>query len=272
MEHYLTIGEFAQLRNVDRKSLRYYERIGALIPAYIDPHTKYRYYKMEQLVDLDTILICLELGIPLKEAAGYRQEDGTLDISKLFQDGQDKVNEKILRLHLTLRRLESSLRAMQDSKAFQEAQDFYRRNMGRRYVLRTPFHHFGQEISFRNQAKELFLQAQSRGLLPLFNFPVGLMVERQGETVQAFITLELLPYDIDHPDIVTLPEGTYLCRQLPSSNLYDPPSRFLDVFSTLSRVNWVAVSNLTLERYENGIFPLEVQALQADATTDESNL
>ena len=37
MDGYLTIGDFAKLRNVDRKSLRYYERIGALIPAYTDP-------------------------------------------------------------------------------------------------------------------------------------------------------------------------------------------------------------------------------------------
>ena len=31
--NYLTISELGRLRNVDSKSLRYYERVGALIPA-----------------------------------------------------------------------------------------------------------------------------------------------------------------------------------------------------------------------------------------------
>ena len=33
MQEYLTIGEFAKLHNVNQKSLRYYEQIGALVPA-----------------------------------------------------------------------------------------------------------------------------------------------------------------------------------------------------------------------------------------------
>ena len=33
MKGYLSISDFARLRNVNPKSLRYYERIGALIPA-----------------------------------------------------------------------------------------------------------------------------------------------------------------------------------------------------------------------------------------------
>lgn len=115
MDNYLTIGEFAKLRNIDRKSLRYYERIGALIPAYTDPSTKYRYYTTDQLVDLDTILMCLELGIPLKQATQYRNDEGTLDTLKLFNDGKHKVNEKLLKLYSTMARLEKSIRSMEES-------------------------------------------------------------------------------------------------------------------------------------------------------------
>ena len=94
MDTYLTIGEFAKLRNVDRKSLRYYERIGALIPAYTDPDTQYRYYKLEQLVDLDTILMCLTLDIPLKEAVKYKNRNGSLNILRLYNDGKEKATKK----------------------------------------------------------------------------------------------------------------------------------------------------------------------------------
>ena len=68
MQGYLSISDFAKLRNVHPKSLRYYERIGVLIPAYIAPDTGYRYYSLEQLVEMDMILMCLELDVPLREA------------------------------------------------------------------------------------------------------------------------------------------------------------------------------------------------------------
>lgn len=75
-------SELGRLHNVDSKSLRYYEQVGALIPAYIDTYTQYRYYTVGQLVDLDTILLCLEMGIPLKEASKYRDEQGMLAVKK----------------------------------------------------------------------------------------------------------------------------------------------------------------------------------------------
>lgn len=260
MDSYLTIGDFAKLRNVDRKSLRYYERIGALIPAYIDPQTKYRYYKIEQLVDLDTILVCLELGIPLKEATKYKNEDGTLDILKLFNDGKEKINEKFLRLYLTLKRLESSICSIHETKAFEKKTDFYERHIQKRYILRKQFTHFDDELFFRNEAKDLFIQAQSQGLVPIFNFPVGLMVERLHDSLTAYITLELLPYEINHAPVFILPEGTYLCYQEQSASLYNPATYCFDLFVQHPDVNMVTISNMTLEKYENGIFPLEVQA------------
>lgn len=262
MNTYLTIGAFAKLRNVDRKSLRYYERIGALIPAYIDPQTKYRYYKIEQLVDLDTILVCLELGIPLKDATKYKNEDGTLDILKLFNDGKEKINEKFLRLHITLKRLESSISSIQENKSFEKKRDFYRRHMNKRYILRKRFTQFDDELFFRNEAKDLFIEAQSHGFVPIFNFPVGLMVERLDEKLNVYITLELLPYKIDSSMVFTLPEGTYLCYQEHSGNLYNPATYCLDIFADNPAINIVTISNMTLEKYENGLFPLEVQAFQ----------
>lgn len=259
MEDYLTIGDFAKLRNVDRKSLRYYERIGALIPAYIDPQTKYRYYKLEQLVDLDTILVCLELGIPLKEAVSYKNEDGTLNILKLFHDGQEKINEKFLRLHLTMQRLQSSLRSIQESKPFAQTQTCYDRHIEPRYVLRTRLTKLDDELYFRTVSKDLFMQAQADGLVPIFNFPIGLMAERTNGQLDIYITLELLPYQMQHPAVLTLPSGTYRCCRTDTESLYHPADCLKLGFQD-PKVSLVTISNMTLEKYENGIFSLEIQA------------
>ena len=60
MSNYLKISEFAKLRNVNINSLLYYEKIGVLRPAYVDPHSKYCYDSPEHLIILDTILLSLK--------------------------------------------------------------------------------------------------------------------------------------------------------------------------------------------------------------------
>lgn len=260
MNTYLTIGEFAKLRNIDRKSLRYYERIGALIPAYTDPKTKYRYYKIEQLVDLDTILMCLELGIPLKDAINYKNEDGTLNILKLYSDGKEKINEKFMRLNITMKRLESSINAIGENKKYQNKENFYQRHINKRYILRTPLKKSDDEIFFKNQAKDLFIKAETYGLFPIYNFPIGLMIERQKDNINIYITVELMPYNIDHSEVLTLPEGNYLCYQEHSANIYNPSSCCIDIFASNPSIDIVTITNITLEEYKNGIFPLEIQA------------
>ena len=79
-EELLSIGEFAKLRGVSVKSLRYYERVGALKPAYVNEESGYRYYSINQISDLDMVTTFIELGVPLKEMAstaalGYGQSE-----------------------------------------------------------------------------------------------------------------------------------------------------------------------------------------------------
>ena len=83
----LSIGEAAKLKNVSIKALRYYEKLGIFNPAYIDPQSGYRYYSPAQLFDLDVILTCGELGIPLKHILDYQTDQGTIDLRQLLIEG-----------------------------------------------------------------------------------------------------------------------------------------------------------------------------------------
>ena len=171
MDGYLTIGDFAKLRNVDRKSLRYYERIGALIPAYTDPQTNYRYYKLEQLVDLDTILLCLELGIPLKQTANYKNQDGTLDVLRLFSDGKEKFNEKLLKLHTTWKRLESSLSAIQETKPFEKTNSPISVTSISAMSCASAIRNLGTNYSFDRKQQIFFLTPNPADSFPSLIFP-----------------------------------------------------------------------------------------------------
>lgn len=92
---YLTISEFAGLRNVRIGSLRYYEKLKILTPARVDPATNYRYCLPEQLKTLGTIMLCVALDIPLKNLKNYVDEDGFLDEKSILETGKKAMQDKI---------------------------------------------------------------------------------------------------------------------------------------------------------------------------------
>ncbi|WP_344969304.1 MerR family DNA-binding transcriptional regulator [Streptosporangium fragile] len=47
-EELLPIGQFARLGRLSIKQLRHYAELRLLVPAYVDEHTGYRYYRHEQ--------------------------------------------------------------------------------------------------------------------------------------------------------------------------------------------------------------------------------
>lgn len=63
----LRIGEFSKLSGVPIRTLRYYDEIDLFKPAEIDLFTDYRYYKEEQIEDLELINKLKSVGFSLDE-------------------------------------------------------------------------------------------------------------------------------------------------------------------------------------------------------------
>ena len=61
-----TVKNLAQLSGVSTRTLRFYDEIGLLIPAFYGEN-KYRYYNEDQLLMLQQILFFRELGFPLND-------------------------------------------------------------------------------------------------------------------------------------------------------------------------------------------------------------
>ena len=69
------IGEFAQIGQVSRRQLRFYDQLGLLQPAHIDQQTGYRYYTVRQLPRLNSILALKELGLSLEQIGPLLEKD-----------------------------------------------------------------------------------------------------------------------------------------------------------------------------------------------------
>lgn len=63
----IKIGDFSKLSLVSVRMLRYYEEMGLLMPARVDPFTAYRYYSVDQLPRLNRILALKDLGLALEQ-------------------------------------------------------------------------------------------------------------------------------------------------------------------------------------------------------------
>lgn len=68
------IGDFSRLARVTVKALRYYDNLGLLTPAMVNPETGYREYSASQLPRLHRLLALKGLGFTLEEIAPMLDE------------------------------------------------------------------------------------------------------------------------------------------------------------------------------------------------------
>jgi DNA-binding transcriptional MerR regulator len=92
------IGTVARLAQVSVRTLRHYDDLGLLTPAWVDPRSGYRYYTPDQVLRLHRILVLRDLGVPLTE------------IGQLVND---EVSSEQLRGILRLRQAEAHSRLAQ---------------------------------------------------------------------------------------------------------------------------------------------------------------
>lgn len=102
---FLSIGEFSKLANTNIKCLRYYDRLGILKPLLVS-ESGYRYYSSSQIIIVDAIQICIDVGIPLKQFHNYYNEkNGELRYDKLFDDAEQLAEVKYTQIKKRLAKL-----------------------------------------------------------------------------------------------------------------------------------------------------------------------
>lgn len=100
------IGEFAALSGVSAKTLRFYDEIGLLRPASVDPRTRYRHYVSRQLQELASILALKEIGVPLAEVRRLTRKG---DSGSLSSDRREMLNDLKRTLELSIHTASQSL-------------------------------------------------------------------------------------------------------------------------------------------------------------------
>lgn len=281
MSQYMSIGKVSKLKNVSIKSLRYYDQIGILKPAFVNTETNYRYYTEEQLYLLDAITVCIKLGIPLKELNRYVEKD-SINLQKLLYDGKILAEQKILEIHNCLGTLQDTLQKMGSSvtglakipksrSGIMLPDGFYHNAINTRYLLTISLHEMDTPKYYGQHILKLFVTAQQSGITA--SYPSGVLHEYRNGTYQRhmFLTISaesaqnILSGQADSdtdggnfprhiPDIFTdtfgnsfrvLPEGDYACRRI-STHMADFESTRNEMKEVLKEQDFLIIETDTL--------------------------
>ena len=113
------IGEFAALSGVSTKTLRFYDEIGLLRPASVDPRTRYRFYLSAQLEELASILALKEIGVPLAEVRRLTRKTGSAyackDKREILNDLKRTLEHSIHTASQSLQWVKAALHELDDS-------------------------------------------------------------------------------------------------------------------------------------------------------------
>lgn len=110
------IGEVSRLFHISVSSLRHYETLGLLTPAYIAPDSGYRYYGAEQFEALNTIRYLRALDMPLSEIKDFLQNRDIDRIEEKLRQQKRAVLQKQRELRRIQRKIDHRLNWLADAE------------------------------------------------------------------------------------------------------------------------------------------------------------
>lgn len=244
--HFLTISEFAGLRDIDINSLRYYEKLKILVPAWVDPQTRYRYYLPEQVNTLDTIAFCIEVGMPLKNLKRYVDHNGNLDQKRILEDGKKAMQEKISIMQWGLETTQFNLNSIEQNQQYSGQKGIYIREIEERYFVEAPFYGDWKDPAQKEKASmDLFREAQEQHMVPVF--PAGVLVHFETDPVSySFFVQVLHPAERDER-VLRVPKANFACMQIDLVPQMDILKVLRENFSSLG-TEPVIISNMLLNK------------------------
>ncbi len=94
----LTIGQFAALHGINKKTLMWYDEIGLFRPAAINPENGYRCYNYHQSPILETILLLRELDVSIDEIRSFMQNRSAENMKRLLEEKITDLDHSMMHL------------------------------------------------------------------------------------------------------------------------------------------------------------------------------
>jgi len=211
----LSIGELSKLTATGIKSLRYYERINILKPAYISPDSGYRYYTLDQTSLVEMIRFCIEMDMPLSEMTQFIEADGTMDFKKFFAKSKAVAQKKLGALKKGLNLIDHIERQMKLAEKYQPGQT-YTREIPEKYFHFKPCGKSLKDVDWIKVAMSFANTAYPEDSQEMWEF--GMLCQHSLEGAMYYVFAEV-PKGMGVEPIMTIPGGVYYCQQFKHTGL-----------------------------------------------------
>lgn len=115
MDKLFTIGQLSKLFHIKVPTLRYYDEIGLLKPAKVDPVTHYRYYSTQQFERLNVITYLRTLDLSIDSIKHFFEGRDTSTLEDMLKEQKQQVQAKIAVLQNAQKRIDARLSQVEDA-------------------------------------------------------------------------------------------------------------------------------------------------------------
>ncbi|MBQ7840666.1 MAG: MerR family transcriptional regulator [Lachnospiraceae bacterium] len=196
MKEYLTIGELANIFNMDVQILRHYDARGILVPAIRNETNGRRFYHFDQIYALASIRYLRKIGYSLDQIYAFVTINDTFKNLNFMTEQADALEQHCRELMATVDIIQKKLKFIREELPYTQNEAFQIRTYPERFFL-----HVGDELN-------LFTKEQ------FFFYPTIGFYERDRKWFGASLIDEETVEDIcrKNPDIAdSIPGGDYLC-------------------------------------------------------------
>lgn len=257
-EHLISIGKLSEITNTHVKSLRYYEKLGILSPAYVNPESGYRYYSFSQISLVEAIQLCVDLDIPLKNFSDFRSEQNhSILYNELLKAGKRTAEIKINSIFRKLKHLEDIRLEITRAESCYQSKEPIKCNMPSKTCWIIAYSGYQNGSEYYNKLNQAILEAQKCGFQ--IGYDAGLLLVCQGHVDKQYLYVDLLNIDQqhEHDNIIHIPASNFLCMKTTNSNIKSVYNVFPDLFNT-KEDKYVIETELFIGEYdyENPIYEL----------------
>ncbi|WP_131934125.1 MerR family transcriptional regulator [Bacillus thuringiensis] len=157
MKKLFSIGEVAKIKDITIKALRYYHKMGILIPKHVEESTGYRYYSIDQFIHIDIIKSCRELNTSIVELQEIFKECNTDKLLQFLQLKREEAEEHIKKMKEVMETIDDLHAKVGSSQEILKNDEISIEFFEQRYVVVAPCKEVGslQELLYYSDLEKI---------------------------------------------------------------------------------------------------------------------
>lgn len=258
-----TIGQFAALHQINKKTLMWYDEIGLFRPA-IKKENGYRYYTYQQSFTLKTILMLRELNVSIPEIQELMLDHSSEKLSFLFGEKIKELDQRISHL----KEIQKTLEYHQKTIVGLTKADLSKISITEKEEEYLAMVNINHQTSLEQEVTTMVEEMKKHPLCWLHNATYGSMipVERlyQGKWEEYSALFVVVPNVTEQSEIRIKPKGLYLTAYC-KGNWDKIPQRYREILAYAQKHNLI----LNGYAYETGINEIAIHTMEEYITKIE---